>query len=38
MTGRMVEFAQLGLGGTLRFVAFIDDFMTGVRFDVPVPS
>ncbi len=36
--GRIVAFEQVGLGGTLRFVAFADDFVTDVRFDVPVPA
>jgi hypothetical protein len=36
--GRIAAFEQVGLGGTLRFVAFADDFITEVRFDVPVPA
>jgi hypothetical protein len=36
--GRIAGFEQVGLGGTLRFVAFADDFVTDVRFDVPVPA
>ena len=38
MTGHVVAFEQVGLGGTLRFVAFADDFVTEVRFDVAVPA
>jgi hypothetical protein len=29
-------FGQVPLGGTLRFVAFADDFETEIRFNVPV--
>jgi hypothetical protein len=36
--GYVAAFEQVGLGGTLRFVAFADDFVTEVRFDVPVPA
>ncbi len=34
----VVYFEQAPLGGTLRFVAFADDFATEVRFDVAVPA
>jgi hypothetical protein len=36
--GYMAAFEQVGLGGTLRYVAFADDYVTEVRFDVPVPA
>jgi hypothetical protein len=36
--GSIVPFEQVGLGGTLRYVAFADDFVTEVRFDIPVPA
>lgn len=36
--GHIVVYEQVGLGGTLRFVAFADDFATEIRFDVAVPS
>jgi hypothetical protein len=35
--GSVVVFEQVGLGGTLRYVAFADDFITEARFDVSVP-
>jgi hypothetical protein len=31
-------FLQTSLGGTLRFVAFSDDFETQIRFEVPIPG
>jgi hypothetical protein len=34
----VVYFEQAPLGGTLRFVAFADDFASEVRFDVAVPA
>lgn len=34
----VVYFEQAPLGGTLRFVAFADDFATEIRFDVVVPA
>lgn len=36
--GHIAMFEQVRLGGTLRFVAFADDFVTEIRFDIPVPS
>jgi hypothetical protein len=35
---QFVRFGQVPLGGTLRFVAFADDFETEIRFNVPVPA
>jgi hypothetical protein len=35
---RVVAVEHVGVGGTLRFVAFADDFVTEVRFDVTVPA
>jgi hypothetical protein len=36
--GHVVYYEQVGLGGTLQFVAFTGDFETEIRFDLPVPS
>lgn len=33
-----VTYLQTPIGGTLRFVAFADDFLTEIRFELPVPA